>query len=129
MLMLMDKDGGKRQDLSISSLSLYIDSPKARLGGKKGILHPIPTLPNNFNTKAAAEKAKLECHKMVPPALRDASAVYPGTAPRAAPRAARCKVIPLTHGQQPVGSETPNLLLLQSTSQCPCLNLEGRLEN
>lgn len=107
-------------------LSLYTDSPKPRLGGKKGILHPIPTPLNNVGAKAAVEKAKLECHKMVPPALRDASAVYPGTAPRAAPRAACCKVIPLTHGQQPVGSGTPNLLLFQL---CPCQNLEGRPEN
>lgn len=31
MLLLMDKDVGKRQELSTSSLSLYIDSPKPRL--------------------------------------------------------------------------------------------------
>lgn len=77
----MDKHVGKGQELSTSSLSLYTDSPKPRLRGKKGIVCPIPTYPDNFGAKAAVEKAKLECHKMVPPALRDASAVYPGRAP------------------------------------------------
>lgn len=115
--MLMDRDVGKRCELPIFSTYLYIDNPKATLwrclynGIRREdslLFHP----PQSFGAKHQ-KKPTQECHKMVSAALRDASTVYTGTAPREVPWAACCKVIARTHCQQPVGSGTPNPYFLQ----------------